>query len=75
MPLPIKMLNPLPHIIETLFNTFANKADTDLPDQGPLSKIRYDPTLVDLTSNFFVLCSNQKALSTCIYELFIVGGA
>ena len=23
--------------------------------------IRYDPTLVDLTSNFFVLCTNVKA--------------
>ena len=22
--------------------------------------IRYDPTLVDLTSNFFVLCTNMK---------------
>ena len=53
------------------FNTFANRAD---PDQAALIRaalsgstlfdygnmIRYDPTLVDLTSNFFVLCTNLK---------------
>ena len=27
--------------------------------------IRYDPTLVDLTSNFFVLCTNVKV---CLYN-------
>ena len=31
-----------------------------LPDQGLLSLIKYDPTLVDLTSNFFVICTNVK---------------
>ena len=51
--------------IETHFNTFANRAD---PDQAALIRaatlygivIRYYPTLVDLTSNFFVLCANMK---------------
>ena len=52
--------------IEVPFNAFANRAD---PDQAALVRvassgstlfaygnmIRYDPTLVDLTSNFFVL--------------------
>ena len=52
--------------IETPFNTFANRED---PDQAALVRaawsgstlfaygnmIRYDPTLVDLTSSFFVL--------------------
>ena len=35
---------------------------------------RYDHTLVDLTSNFFVLCTNVKVY---LYNLFIgpVGGA
>ena len=60
------------YLIETPFNTFANKAD---PDQAALVRaawsgstlvclwkniIRYDPTLVDLTSHFFVLCTNVK---------------
>ena len=27
--------------------------------------IRYDPTLVDLTSNIFVLCTNMKVYYTC----------
>ena len=30
--------------------------------------IRYDPTLVDLTSNFFVLCTNVKV--NLIYSLY-----
>ena len=53
---------------ERPFNTFANRAD---PDQAALVRsgstlftygnmVRYDPTLVDLTSNFFVLCTNVK---------------
>ena len=56
---------------EKPFHTFANKAD---PDQAALVRaawpgstllaygnmIRYDPTLVDLTSIFFVLCTNMK---------------
>ena len=60
-----------PCIIETPFNTFANRAD---PDQAALIRaalsgstlfvygnmIRYDPTLVDMESNFFVLCTNLK---------------
>ena len=41
-----------------------NKADSDLHDQGLLftygNMIGYDPTLMDLTSNFFVLCTNMK---------------
>ena len=52
-----------------LINTCANRAD---PDQAALVRadlgllcllmdmIRYDPTLVDLTSNFFVLFTNMK---------------
>ena len=41
------------------FNTFANRAE---PDQAALvNMIRYYPTLVDLTSNFFnVLFPNMK---------------
>ena len=61
--------NPLPHIAP--FNAIANRAD---PDQAALVKsclIRVysvclwkyeisDPTHVDLTSNFFVLCTKVK---------------
>ena len=57
--------------IETPFDAFANRAD---PDQAALVRaarsgstlfvngivIRYDPTLVDLTSIFFVLRTNMK---------------
>ena len=57
--------------MEVPFDTFANWAD---PDQAALVRaawsvstlfaygklIRYDPTLVNLTSNFFVLCTNVK---------------
>ena len=54
------------------FNAFANRADSD---QAALVRaacsgsslfaieIKYDisdPTLVDLTNNFFVLCTNMK---------------
>ena len=56
------------YLIETPFYTFANRADQDqaalvrsgssLFDYGNM--IRYDPTLVDLTCNFFVLCTNMK---------------
>ena len=59
------------YLIETLFNTFANRADTvqaalvraawsgfSLFADGNM--IRYGPTLVDLASNFFVLCTNMK---------------
>ena len=54
--------NPL--LIETPFNAFANRTN---PDQAALSgftlfaygnMIRYDPSLMDLASNFFVLCTN-----------------
>ena len=62
------------YLIETHVNTFANRADPDqdqaahgLPDQGLfclLLEIQMydlsDPTLVDLTSNFSVLCTNMK---------------
>ena len=55
------------YLIETSFNTFANRADPDqaallrVPDQGLLcllngNMIRYDPTLVDLTSNSMHKC-------------------
>ena len=54
------------YLIEIPFNTFANRAD---PDQAALVRaawsgstlfgygyrIRYDPTLVDLTSNLFYI--------------------
>ena len=46
--------------IETPFNPFANRAGWSgctLFSYGNV--IRYDPTLVDLTSNFFVLCNVQ----------------
>ena len=56
------------YLIETPFNSFANRAD---PDQTALVRavwstlfaygkliIYYGPTLVDLTSHFFVLCTN-----------------
>ena len=54
------------YLNETRFNAFANKADQD---QAALARVysiclwKYDlsdPTLVDLTSNFFVLCTNMK---------------
>ena len=59
------------NLIEMPFNTFTNRVD---PDQAALLRaalsgstlfangnmIRYDPTLVDLTSYFFVLCTNVK---------------
>ena len=58
------------HLIEMHFETFANRAD---PDQAALVRaawsgstlllmgmIRNAPTLTDLTSNFFVLCSSLK---------------
>ena len=54
------------------FKAFANRAD---PDQAALVRalfaygnmIRYDPTLVDLSSNFFVLSTNVKVyLQKCI---------
>ena len=68
------VFNPLPHR-----GAFANRAD---PDQAALVRaacsestlfdygnIRYDPTLVDLTSNFYV------QYESLFNELFIVGGA
>ena len=49
--------------IERPFNTFANRADTNQAAARSGSTlfayenmIRYDPTLVDLTSKFFALC-------------------
>ena len=72
-------LNPL--TIVTPFHTFANRADLDqaalVRAAGSGSTLfaygnmfKYDPTLVDLTSNFFVLCTNMK-----VYFIIIVGGA
>ena len=53
-------LNPLPH--RGAFDTFSNRADPDqaAPERAYGNMIRYDPKLVDLTSNFFVLCTNVK---------------
>ena len=60
------------------FNTFANRAD---PYQAALVRVysiylwKYDisdPTLVNLISIFFVLCTNMKVY---LFKLFIVGGA
>ena len=62
------------YLIETPFNTFANRSD---PYQAALVRaawsgstlfaygnmIRYDTSLVDLTSNFFVLCINVRVYS------------
>ena len=59
------------YLIEAPFDAFANRAD---PDHAALVRaagsgsslfaygymIRYDPTPVDLTSNYFVLCTNEK---------------
>ena len=58
------------YLIETPFNVFSNIGD---PDQAALMSClirgysvclwKYDisdPTKVDLTSNFFVLCTNMK---------------
>ena len=54
------------YLIGTPFITFANRAD---PDQAALTgstlfayvnMIRYDPTLLDLTNNFFVQSTNVK---------------
>ena len=56
------------YLIERPFKAFANRAD---PDQAALVRsgstlfaygnmIRCDPTLVDLTSNFSVLCTYVK---------------
>ena len=67
------LFNPLSHR-----DAFSNRAD---PDQAALLRaalpgstlfaygnmIRYDPTLVDLTSNFIVLGTNMK--------VYLVGGA
>ena len=72
-------------LIEAPFDTFANRADPDQGllclHIGSSFKsclirvysvmIRYDPTLKDLTRNFFVLCTNVKVFIL----LFIVGGA
>ena len=61
------------YLIEKPFKTFANRADHDqaalvraassgstLFAYGNLIRSRYDPTLVDLTNNFFVLRTNVK---------------
>ena len=51
------------YVIEMPFSMFANRA---VPDQAASTlfacgnMIRYDPTLVELTSNFFVLFTNVK---------------
>ena len=65
------------YLIETPFSPFANRDDPDqaaLTNQAALElpgpdllfahrdMIRYDPTLVDMTSKFFVLCTNVRYL-------------
>ena len=50
--------DPTLYLIETPFNTFANIAGSTQFAYGNM--IRYDPTLVDMTSNFFVLCTMMK---------------
>ena len=54
------------YLIEMPFNAFANRVDPDFKScltgcslfaYGNM--IRYDPTLVDLTSDFFVLCTKE----------------
>ena len=68
------------YLIETPLNTFVNRSN---PDQAALIRatlfaygniIRYDTTLVDLTSNFFVLHTSMKVY-IYNYNVFIVGGA
>ena len=66
----INLLKLTLYPIETPFDAFANRAD---PDQAALIRaacsgstlfngnmIRYDHTLVHMTSNFFVLCTKVK---------------
>ena len=54
------------YLIEAFFDTLANRA---VPDQAALVRVYFvclwkcdksDPTLVDLTGNFLVLCTNMK---------------
>ena len=64
----INILNPLPHrCLLALLQTVQTKTRQLLQELSDLSTlfaygnmIRYDPTQVDLTSNFFVLCTNLK---------------
>ena len=57
-----KCINPLPHR-DRPFNTLPSRED---PDQAAVTlfayvkMIRYDLTIVDLTSTFFVLCTSVK---------------
>ena len=46
------------YLIEAPFNVRAALSGSTLFAYG--NRIRNDPTLVDLTSNFFVLCINMK---------------
>ena len=73
------------YLIERPFNAFANRADPDqleLQDEGQLCLIKWkydisDPTLADLTSNFFVLCTNMKVYLynyQCFCKTRIFGG-
>ena len=57
------------YLIEMPFNTLAKRADPDQADYGKM--IRYDPTLVDLASYFFVLCTNLKVF---LYTVIIHSG-
>ena len=47
-------------LTEMFFNIFAHRADQAAPGQGLLCLLIYDPTLMDLTRNFFQLCRNKN---------------
>ena len=68
------------YLIETLINAFENRAEPGqaaLVRSGPTlfayrNTIRYDPTLVDLTSNFFVLCTCKiQGLIPCMLHMHL----
>ena len=69
--IPVSLLPLTLYLIETPFNIFTNRVDPDLTAFIRATRsgytlfacenmIRYDPTLVDLASNFFVLCTKLK---------------
>ena len=64
------------YLIETHFNAFANRADPDRIYNSCIIRVcsvclwKYDiadPTLVELASNFFVLCTNMKFIYIIIH--------
>ena len=65
------------YLIETPCNTFANREDSDqaalvrAARSGSTLFMEYDisdPTLVNLTSNFFVLCACVKVIYITIHS-------